>query len=89
MASLIKQDIDVKSHEEIAFNVHLTDNISYFFCFLVAETERYVVIVETTLQGTEELRILKKDKIISVDIIYDVEQILTAEPQEHHDVMFI
>ena len=54
----------------------------------MAETERYVVIVETTLQGTEELRILKKDKIISVDIIYDVEQILTVEPQEHHDVMF-
>ena len=89
MASLIKQDIDVKSHEEIAFNVHLTDNISYFFFFFVAETEKYVVIVETTLQGTEELRILKKDRIISVDIIYDVEQILTAEPQEHHDVMFI
>ena len=54
----------------------------------LTETERYVAIVETTLQGTEELRILKKDKIISVDIIYDVEQILTAEPQEHHDVMF-
>ena len=79
----------VKSHEEIAFHVHLVNDISYYFCFLVAETEKYVVIVETTLHGTEELRVLKKDKIISVDVVYDVESILLAEPEDHTDIMFI
>lgn len=89
MASLIKQDIVVESQDEIAFNVHLKDNISYFICFLVAETEKYVVVVETTLKGTEELRIIPKSSIISVDVVYDLENLLTAEPEEQHDVMFI
>lgn len=89
MASLIKQDIVVKSHEEIAFNVHLKDDISYFFCFLVAETEKYVVIVETTHKGTEELRIFPKSSLISVDILYDLENILAEEPEEDPDIMFI
>ena len=89
MASLLKQDIVTKSHEEIAFNVHLVGDISYFFCFLMAETERYVVIVETTVRGTEELRILRKDKIISVDVIYDIEEIMSQEPVDDVDRMFI
>ena len=89
MASLLKQDIVTKSHEEIAFNVHLKDNISYFFCFLIAETEKYIVIVETTPQGTEELRIFPKSSLISVDILYDLESILAEEPADDPDVMFI
>lgn len=89
MASLIKQDIVVESQDEIAFNVHLVDNISYFICFLVAETEKYVVVVETTLKGTEELRIIPKHSIISVDVLYDLESMMTAEPEDKYDMMFI
>lgn len=89
MASLIKQDIDVKTPEEIAFNVHMVDGLSYFFCFLVAETEKYVVVAETTMKGTEELRVLVKNSIVSVDVVYDFSDMMEEPPQDHNDVMFI
>ena len=85
---MLKQDIVVKSHDEIAFNVHLKDNISYFVCFLVAETEKYIVVVETTIKGTEELRIIPKTSIISVDVLYDLESMMAEIPEDSNDIMF-
>lgn len=77
--SLIKQDISSDSYDEIPFNVHLLDGIDYFFCFLLEETEAYLIVAESTLQGTEEVRIIKKDRIISIDICYDVSIFLNNE----------
>lgn len=86
--SLSKQDIDTNTYDEIPFNVHVEGDISYFFCFLIYESEKYLIVAETTLQGTEELRIIKKEKILSIDVCYDVSMFLEKE-EDVNDVMFV
>lgn len=88
MASLIKQDIAVESYEEVPFNVHTIGGMDYFLCFLIAETEKYIVVVETTMIGTEELRIIKKDNIDSLEIVYGQLENLFIEKDDEFDIMY-
>ena len=88
IASLIKQDIYVKDCEEIPFNVHTIGGIDYFLCFLIAETEKYVVVAETTMTGTEELRIIKKDNIDSLEIVYGQLEKMFEKEEHQYDVMY-
>ena len=89
IASLIKQDINVDSYDEIPFNIHTMGGLDYFLCFLIAETEKYVVVAETTMMGTEELRIIKKDNIDSLEIVYGKLDEAIFQEKDEEDMMYM
>ena len=66
--------------DEIPFNIFLKNtNDILTLCFLEEETEDYIIIVETTELGVEEIRIIPKENIEYVSIFYDFKE-STEEP---------
>lgn len=68
--SLRFQDILIKSADEVPVNVYVDDGLDCFLCFYVSEDDDWLVVAETTMAGTEEIRMIRKDRIIKISICY-------------------
>ena len=65
-------ELDVR---EVPFNIFLKNtNDILTLCFLEEETKDYIIVVETTDIGTEEIRIIPKENIEYISVFYDFEE---------------
>lgn len=78
----IKKDID-----KICFNVILDNELLYNLCFLIDEDEKWLTLVETTDEGLEKVRIINKDYICGIEVVYNEELLLAFDngPEEIYD----
>ena len=80
------QDISLNTNE-IPFNVFLKNTGDVLsLCFLEHERDDCLIIVETNVQGAEELRIIPKENIEYISIFYDFS---VLDKCEEKDKMFI
>ena len=69
---LKQQEIELDTNE-IPFNIYLKNTGDILtLCFLEKETEDYLIIVETNMEGMEEVRIIPKENIEYISICYDL-----------------
>lgn len=65
------QDINLNV-EEIPFNIYLKNNSDILtLCFLEYESEDFLIIAETTIHGSEEMRIIPKKNVEYISLFYD------------------
>ena len=76
----IKKDID-----KICFNILLQNEISYDLCFLIDEDDTWITFVETTYDGFEKVRVVNKDYICSIEVVYNEELLLLLDTHEKED----
>lgn len=66
-----------------------TIEASYPFAFLDYEEEDVLGVNYTAEDGTERFIVINKKHIINIEILYQQDiDILTAEPENEHDVMY-
>ena len=66
-----------------------TIEASYPFAFLDYEEEDVLGVNYTAEDGTEGFIVINKKHIINIEILYQQDiDILTAEPEKEHDVMY-
>lgn len=66
-----------------------TIEASYPFAFLDYEEEDVLGVNYTAEDGTERFIVINKKHIINIEILYQQDiDILIAEPEEEHDVMY-
>lgn len=66
-----------------------TIEASYPFAFLDYEEEDVLGVNYTAEDGTERFIVINKKHIINIEILYQQDiDILTAEPEKEHDVMY-
>lgn len=66
-----------------------TIEASYPFAFLDYEEEDVLGVNYTAEDGTERFIVINKKHIINIEILYQQDiDILTADPEKEHDVMY-
>lgn len=66
-----------------------TIEASYPFAFLDYEEEDVLGVNYTAEDGTERFIVINKKHIVDIEILYQQDiDILTAEPEKEHDVMY-
>lgn len=66
-----------------------TIEASYPFAFLDYEEEDVLGVNYTAEDGTERFIVINKKHIVDIEILYQQDiNILTAEPEKEHDVMY-
>lgn len=66
-----------------------TIEASYPFAFLDYEEEDVLGVNYTVEDGTERFIVINKKHIINIEILYQQDiDILTADPEKEHDVMY-
>lgn len=83
--SLSKQGISLEL-SSVPFNVFLKNTGDVLtLCFLEEESDDYLIVVETNVEGAEELRIIPKENIEYLSIFYD----FTILDEKEEDKMFM
>lgn len=72
--ALILQNIDL-TIDTIPLNIYLIGGDVLTLCFLEKETTDYIIVVETSNNGAEEIRIIPKNNIEYISIFYDFESL--------------
>ena len=88
--AVISQGIKVKGIDDVAVNVYLLDDMIYPLSFILDETDDLLIIVASELDGYERAKIIPKDNISSIEIVYqqDLQQI-EIPTTENKDVMYV
>jgi len=88
--AVISQGIKVKGIDDVVVNVYLLDDMVYPLSFILDETDDLLIIVVFELDGYERAKIIPKDNISSIEIVYqqDLQQIETPTT-ENKDVMYV
>lgn len=69
--------LDIKNTPINVYLKHTGDILK--LCFLEKETYDYIIVSETTVNGTEEIRIVPKKNIEYISIFYDFTSLETKE----------
>lgn len=72
---LKEQHIDIEL-SNVPLTIHLYDDHTLNLCFLDYEDDEYIRVVETGPSGGEEVRIIPKENILYIGVIYQTEELL-------------
>lgn len=88
--AVITQGIQVSSIDDVPVNVYLLDDTIYPLSFILDETDDLLTISVTDPDGFERAKIIPKENLSSIEIIYqqDLQQIETPTT-ENKDVMYV
>ena len=88
--AVITQGIKVSSIDDVPVNVYLLDDTIYPLSFILDETDDLLTIAVTDPDGFERAKIIPKENLSSIEIIYqqDLQQIETPTT-ENKDVMYV
>ena len=88
--AVITQGIQVSSIDDVPVNVYLLDDTIYPYSFILDETDDLLTIAVTSPDGFERAKIIPKENLSSIEIIYqqDLQQIETPTT-ENKDVMYV
>ena len=74
-SAMTLQNIDL-TIPTVPFNIYLKNTGDILtLCFLEEETDDYLIIVETSSDGGEEIRIIPKENIEYISFFYDFESL--------------
>ena len=88
--AVITQGIQVSSIDDVPINIYLLDDTIYPLSFILDETDDLLTIAVTDPDGFERAKIIPKENLSSIEIIYqqDLQQIETPTT-ENKDVMYV
>ena len=88
--AVITQGIKVSSIDDVPINIYLLDDTIYPLSFILDETDDLLTIAVTDPDGFERAKIIPKENLSSIEIIYqqDLQQIETPTT-ENKDVMYV
>lgn len=88
--AVITQGIQVSSIDDVPINIYLLDDTIYPYSFILDETDDLLTIAVTDPDGFERAKIIPKENLSSIEIIYqqDLQQIETPTT-ENKDVMYV
>ena len=88
--AVITQGIQVSSIDDVPLNIYLLDDTIYPLSFILDETDDLLTIAVTDPDGFERAKIIPKENLSSIEIIYqqDLQQIETPTT-ENKDVMYV
>lgn len=88
--AVITQGIKVSSIDDVPINIYLLDDTIYPLSFILDETDDLLTIATTDPDGFERAKIIPKENLSSIEIIYqqDLQQIETPTT-ENKDVMYV
>ena len=86
--AVISQGIKVKGIDDVAVNVYLLDDMIYPLSFILDETDDLLIIVASELDGYERAKIIPKDNISSIEIVYQQDLEPTTEDNTTNEVMY-
>ena len=86
--AVISQGIKVKGIDDVVVNVYLLDDMIYPLSFILDETDDLLIIVASELDGYERAKIIPKDNISSIEIVYQQDLEPTTEDNIPNEVMY-
>lgn len=86
--AVISQGIKVKGIDDVVVNVYLLDDMIYPLSFILDETDDLLIIVVSELDGYERAKIIPKDNISSIEIVYQQDLEPTTEDNTTNEVMY-
>lgn len=86
--AVISQGIKVNSIDDVAVNVYLLDDMIYPVSFILDETDDLLIIVASELDGYERAKIIPKDNISSIEVVYQQDLEPTTEDNTTNEVMY-
>ena len=86
--AVISQGIKVKGIDDVVVNVYLLDDMIYPLSFILDETDDLLIIVASELDGYERAKIIPKDNISSIEIVYQQDLEPTTEDNTPNEVMY-
>lgn len=86
--AVISQGIKVNSIDDVVVNVYLLDDMIYPLSFILDETDDLLIIVVSELDGYERAKIIPKDNISSIEIVYQQDLEPTTEDNTTNEVMY-
>lgn len=86
--AVISQGIKVKGIDDVVVNVYLLDDMIYPLSFILDETDDLLIIVASELDGYERAKIIPKDNISSIEIVYRQDLEPTTEDNTPNEVMY-
>ena len=72
---LKEQHIDIEL-SNVPLTIHLHGDHTLNLCFLDYEDDEHIRVVETGPSGGEEVRIIPKENIVYIGVIYQTEELL-------------
>lgn len=86
--AVISQGIKVNSIDDVVVNVYLLDDMIYPLSVILDETDDLLIIVASELDGYERAKIIPKDNISSIEIVYQQDLEPTTEDNTTNEVMY-
>lgn len=86
--AVISQGIKVKGIDDVVVNIYLLDDMIYPLSFILDETDDLLIIVASELDGYERAKIIPKDNISSIEIVYQQDLEPTTEDNTTNEVMY-
>lgn len=86
--AVISQGIKVKGIDDVIVNVYLLDDMIYPLSFILDETDDLLIIVASEVDGYERAKIIPKDNISSIEIVYQQDLEPTTEDNTPNEVMY-
>lgn len=65
--------------ENVALNIYLINEFCLIYCFILKEDYDSLTVIEISFNDYEEIRIISKDKISHIEIVYEREEVEAEE----------
>ena len=86
--AVITQGIKVSSIDDVPVNVYLLDDTIYPLSFILDETDDLLTITTTDPDGFERAKIIPKENLSSIEIIYQQDLEPPTEDNTTNEVMY-
>ena len=86
--AVITQGIQVGSIDDVLVNVYLLDDTIYPLSFILDETDDLLTIAVTDPDGFERAKIIPKENLSSIELVYQQDLEPPAEETTTNEVMY-
>ena len=86
--AVITQGIQISSIDDVPVNVYLLDDTIYPYSFILDETDDLLTIAVTSPDGFERAKIIPKENLSSIEIIYQQDLEPPTEKTTTNEVMY-
>ena len=86
--AVITQGIKVSSIDDVPVNIYLLDDTIYPLSFILDETDDLLTITVTDPDGFERAKIIPKENLSSIEIIYQQDLEPPTEDNTTNEVMY-
>lgn len=89
LRQILQEQGVLQEDEDVCFNIVLNNGFVYEKCFLLSESDDDIFIVETDAEGFERARIVFKEHISSVEMLYRDQLFIEEVDDSENERMFL